>query len=807
MSDETDFTGDEQPSEEHAPLRGGAPVPQGPLPLLPLRSGYLFPTNDQTFNVGRLKSVTLVESIHVGDVVGIVTQHNAKLNEPRLHDLWSVGTFARVVSIAQSGSRSYQVTVEGIGRFQLTNLAQTEPYLRGFVEVLSEGDVESTEVKLLAEELSNQLQRLTAEGVAGGDLPAYEGDASSYADRVAAQLQLDSEQAEELLGIGDTGERLRRLLGILGHLSTRAKIKEKIAGDVRKQFGKQQREAVLREQLKVIQRELDGDESGEEDSLQEKLEALEFPEDVRKVVKRELKRLRNAGNSPESNVIRTYLDWIAALPWEARADEEVEISEIERQLDADHFGLEDVKKRILEHMAVRKLTGNKKGTILALHGPPGVGKTSLGQSVAEATGRPLVRIALGGVRDEAEVRGHRRTYVGALPGRILHALRKAKVKNPVVLLDEIDKLGTGWGGSPEAALLEVLDPEQNKNFTDHYLELPFDLSEVMFIATANSLEPLSAPLRDRLELVEVSGYTELEKLEIARRHLIPKRVEESGLPSGAVNILDSALQRLTSEYTREAGVRQLEREIGRVTRQLALSVARAKDEPVQITVDRDNVEDYLGKPKYRNDVAERTALPGVATGLAWTPVGGDILFIETTSMPGKGKIEITGKLGDVMKESARAALSYVRSHALELGLDSKLLDTSDLHLHVPAGAVPKDGPSAGVTIFTALTSLLSNRRVRSDTAMTGECSLRGRVLPVGGIKSKVMAAHRAGITRVVLPEGNRRDYDDVPQSVRDELEVIFATEMHEVLEATLQDSLVINESLITGGEQRRATSI
>jgi ATP-dependent Lon protease len=449
-------------------------------------------------------------------------------------------------------------------------------------------------------------------------------------------------------------------------------------------------------------------------------------------------------------------------------------------------------------MAVLKLSGGSKGTILCLAGPPGVGKTSLGRSIAEATGRPFLRIALGGVRDEAEIRGHRRTYVGAIPGRIINAMRKAGVKNPVMLLDEVDKLSQGWGGSPEAALLELLDPEQNHTFTDHYLELPFDMSEVMFVVTANDLSKMSPPLRDRLEIVEINGYTPEEKLQIARGHLLPRKLEENALGPDALVIDDIAIRQIVTDYTREAGVRQLGRELGKLARHVALQVARRKAdekaEPVRVKVG--DLDEYLGKARFFNEVAERTAVPGVATGLAWTPVGGDILFIETSQMRGKGSLQITGQLGDVMKESARAALTYVRSNAEKLGVDPDFLDARDIHIHVPAGAVPKDGPSAGVTIFTALTSLLTGRRVRSDTAMTGECTLRGRVLPVGGIKAKVLAAHRAGITRVILPHRNARDIDEVPEEVRSQLEFILAEDMSEVLEAALEDGLAPEQSQV-----------
>jgi ATP-dependent Lon protease len=509
------------------------------------------------------------------------------------------------------------------------------------------------------------------------------------------------------------------------------------------------------------------------------------------VVERELRRLEGMGSgSPEAHVIRSYLELIADLPWSTRAEVSEDLDAVERKLDEDHYGLADVKRRILEHLAVRKMTGSDRGAILCLVGPPGVGKTSLGQSVADATGRPLARVALGGVRDEAEIRGHRRTYVGALPGRVLSALRKTGVKNPLLVLDEVDKLGMSWMGSPEAALLEVLDPEQNHTFTDHYLELPFDLSEVLFLCTANTVESLSPPLRDRMEVIEMQGYTGDEKREIARRHLLPAALEEHGLAPGALEITDEALDSIAADYTREAGVRQLRRELVRICRAITLEVAqeRATRDPVQIG--REDLRRYLGKERFFNEVAERTAFPGIVTGLAWTPTGGEILFVEASRMPGKARLEITGKLGDVMKESARAALTYVRSHADELGLDPAFLESQDLHIHVPAGAVPKDGPSAGVTIFTALASLLTGRRARADTAMTGECTLRGRVLPVGGIKAKVLAAHRAGIARVLLPARNRRDVDEeVPEAVLEDLELVFVDDMGQVLTAALEPPL------------------
>lgn len=772
-----------------ATLLGGAPVPSSPFPVLLLRSGTLLPGAEGTFSVGRRASVALIGVLHVGDVIGVVTQKNPGHQEPTSDDVHPFGTFARVTNIVRVGNGNFRLGLEGLGRFHFEALDRSEPYYRGYGELIPDVDTDKTRSQLLASALRERLVELERSGQGLGAVPPIDGDLGLFADRIAAGLELDGDQSSSLLALGDASDRLQKVIELLGEITTTRELRQKIASDVRAHFGKQQREAILREQIKAMRKEL-GDEDGEDadDTLKAKLSELDLPEDVRKVVDRELKRLAQVGQGPEGNVIRTYLDWLSAMPWSERVEASADIDGISRKLDEDHTGLDDVKKRVLEHMAVHKLSGNPRGTILALVGPPGVGKTSLGQSVADATGRPLVRISLGGVHDEAEIRGHRRTYVGAIPGRIIHALRKAGVKNPVVLLDEIDKLGHGRGGWPEAALLEVLDPEQNKHFTDHYLEVPFDLSEVMFIATANSLDTLSRPLRDRLEIVELSGYTEVEKKSIARKHLIPKRGKETGVPSSVLDITDEALSTIIGEYTREAGVRQLDRELLRITRRAALDLARQQDDvPLRIVVDGAAVADYLGKPKFRNDVAERTAMPGVATGLAWTPVGGDILFIETTRMPGKGKLEITGQLGDVMKESARAASSYIRSHSDALGIDGALLDQSDVHLHVPAGAVPKDGPSAGVTIFTALASLFSGHRVRSDTAMTGEVTLRGKVLPVGGIKAKVLAAHRAGIKRVILPRNNERDLDEVPESVREALSVVLVSDMSEVLAAALDE--------------------
>jgi ATP-dependent Lon protease len=768
-------------------------LPVSPFSLLPLRAGVLLPGATLALAVGRARSLALVESLSVGDVIAVGIQRDPRKEEPTgLDDLHPMATFGKVVQMGRApGDRAIRLVVQGLSRVRLTSVLESSDGWRAEGEPMVDPVDASAETKVLGEELRRLVADAAKQGGALGELKGLEGQPGLFADHVANALDLDLPEALQVLEAVSVADRVRAVIHLVASHKQLSELRQTIGEEVKKEIGKNQREALLREQLKAIRRQLEGSEDGEDegDALRKKLEDAELPEEARKVADRELRRLeQTGGQGAESNVIRTYLEWIAALPWSKRAPSSDDVARIAERLDRDHAGLVDVKKRILEHMAVRKLTGNERGAILCLVGPPGVGKTSLGQSIADATNRPFVRISLGGVRDESEVRGHRRTYVGALPGRILTAVRKAGVKNPVVLLDEIDKLGQGWQGSPEAALLEVLDPEQNHTFTDHYLEMPFDLSEVLFLCTANTLDTLSRPLRDRLEIVELAGYTQQEKLAIAKSHLVPKRTKEMGLPESALTFTDAAIMSIVGSYTREAGVRQLDREVGRLSRSVALDVAKAKetDTIVAVKVDEGDVAKYLGKPKFRSDVAERVSAPGVATGLAWTPVGGDILFIETSRMKGKGRLEITGQLGDVMKESARAALTYVKSHAEELGVSVFDLEEQDLHIHVPAGAVPKDGPSAGVTMFTALASLLSGRSVRADTAMTGECTLRGRVLPVGGIKAKVLAAHRAGIRRVILPKDNAADFDEVPEEVRADLELVLAEDMREVLTAALE---------------------
>ncbi|MEZ4393984.1 MAG: endopeptidase La [Polyangiales bacterium] len=763
---------------------------RGPFPLLPLRSGMLFPGATLSLPVGRMRSVAMLDTLRVGDLLVVGAQRDAATSDPGADDLVGMGTVARIRGLDRTRDRGYRLHIEGVERFSMTSLIRTDPWWLAEGVSLSDTHDDADLAEPQAQALRDLVRDVAARN--GGALSTVDLDGATpgrLADLVAANLGLTPDKELRVLSELDVLSRLSLVSALVEESRTVADLRAKVDHDVRKEVNKHQRDALIREQIRSLKKELGEDDKDDElGTLRKRLDDAGLTPEARAVADRELRRLEGMNaQQAEANVIRTYLEWIADLPWSKRAEAKDDLDAVTAKLDDDHAGLEDVKKRILEHMAVLKLAPEAKGTILCLVGPPGVGKTSIAQSIADATGRPFVRIALGGVRDEAEVRGHRRTYVGALPGRVLHGMRKAKVTNPVVLLDEIDKLSQGFMGSPEAALLEVLDPEQNRTFTDHYLEVPYDLSEAFFLCTANSLDTLSGPLRDRLEIIEIQGYTAEEKVSIARRHLIPKQLKAHGISEEALTVTDDAIRRILKDYTREAGVRQLQREITRLCRGLALRIARS-DDPAAATlaVSDASVEEHLGKAKYHSEVAERLAYAGVATGLAWTPVGGDILFIETSRMPGKGHVEITGQLGDVMKESARAALTYVRSHALELGIEPEFLATQDMHIHVPAGAVPKDGPSAGVTMFTALTSLLTGRRVRSDTAMTGEATLRGRVMPVGGIKAKVLAAHRAGITRVILPSRNARDIDDVPETVRAAMEFVLAEDMSQVLANALE---------------------
>ena len=773
-----------------------------PLPLLPLRSGIVLPGSVVTLPVGRRRSRALAEAVPVDGYLAVGVQKDSSLNEPDLEDLHPVLVLARVRQKSERGERGVLLLVEGIQRLRPIEIVGREPYLRARTEALTELRADAEETKLMADSLRQQLLNEVGVGDRSfAQMLRETTEAGRLADRLAVWVDAPHDQRVEVLLELDVPTRLRRVIELVAKARASAELREAIDSEVRRELGKNQKEVVLREQLTAIRRELGEEGKDELEALREKLATAELSEEARKHVERELSRLESMGaNMPDAHIARKYLELVADLPWGKRAPVSHDLSAVEKVLDEDHEGLEDPKRRILEHMAVLKLKGSARGTILCLVGPPGVGKTSLAQSVARATNRPLVRIALGGVRDEAELRGHRRTYIGALPGRIISGLRKAGVMNPVMVLDEIDKLGRGWQGDPEAALLEVLDPEQNHTFTDHYLEIPFDLSEVLFIATANDISALSAPLRDRLEIIEISGYTSLEKERIAEKHLLRKQLERHGLPEDAVTLDDGVIDHIVRDYTREAGVRQLSRELAKICRSVALDWAKAdadKPEPRRIT--EEDLIEILGRPKFFQELAERSRPAGVAAGLAWTPAGGEVLYVETTRMKGKGKIEITGQLGDVMNESARAALAYLRSHADELGVDPNFLERSDLHIHVPSGAVPKDGPSAGVTMFTALATLLTGRRVRPDSAMTGEATLRGRVLPVGGIKAKVLAAHRAGFERVLLPKQNERDLDDIPESVREELSIILVDDMSQVLAEALVEEMDGFGPRTTGG--------
>lgn len=781
-------------------LLNDEPAPTGPIALLPLRAGILFPHNKITLRIGRKRSLAAIASVQEGELVAIVAQidpSNDRIDRSTLH---RYGTYARVVRFDQEDEKTARVVLEGQGRFAVDDFRGETRFDQLIVRPIAEqGDRE--EALLFAQAFVERLRgRVQAQG---GDIEDTFGelkDPWALADKLAAQMDLSTEDAVSLLGCADVTKRLRKLASIAAQAAHRAELQKKVESDVRAHFTKQQRDAVIREQMKALRKELSASQEEDEDEVEQlatRIDEAGLPEECEKTARRELKRLRAcAPQSAEAGVIRNYLDWILALPWNERTEVHADLAGIREALEEEHYGLAEPKKRVLEHHAVLKLSKQKRGGIMCLVGPPGTGKTSIARSIARATGREFVRIALGGVRDEAEIRGHRRTYVGAIPGRILHALRQIKSKNPVILLDEIDKLGADFRGSPQAALLELLDPEQNATFTDHFLELPFDLSEAQFICTANSLDPLSAPLRDRMEIISITGYTEAEKSEIAQRYLLPKRFNEAGLNATQINVSPEALLRMIRDYTREAGVRQLDRTIQRIARALALEVAEEQEreqesseglDALHCEVNPAKVRELMGKARFRSDRAEGHHPAGVATGLAWTPVGGDILFIESSQMPGNGKVQITGQLGDVMKESARAAFSYVRSRSEELGIDDLRLDEIDLHIHVPAGAVPKDGPSAGVTMFTALYSLLTGQVVRADTAMTGECTLRGRVLAVGGIKSKVLAAHRSGITRIILPRENEADVDDIPQDIRAQLEIFLVDDMSHVLELALED--------------------
>ena len=765
------------------------------LPLLSLRNLVLFPGAVMPVEIGRLSSLRLIESLPGKGVHLLVgTQKDADVEEPAGADLYGICVEGEVVRIVKAAENRVTAVLRGIERRRVTGFVQEKPFLVATYDPLVEIRKDPIEIDGLGMAVYDVAKQLIA---ISPDIPDEAAqildqnkDPARLGDIAAATVDLSAEERASLLVEVDVAERLRRLLVLLQRKVELIKVKQKIDTQVREEFSKHQREAVLRQKLKAIQDELgEGDDGSDLDSFEEKIKASGMAEDTAKVARKQLERLRQmAPSSAEYTVQRTYLEWLVELPWSKSTTDTLDLDQARKVLDADHYDLQKVKKRVLEYLAVRKLAPAKKGPILCLVGPPGVGKTSLGKSVARSLSREFIRASLGGVRDEAEIRGHRRTYIGALPGRIIQGMRRVGTHNPVFMLDEIDKLGADFRGDPAAALLEVLDPEQNNAFSDHYLEVNFDLSSVIFIATANTLETIPPALLDRMEVLEIPGYTRDEKLEIAKRHLVPKQIAEHGLDERQINFDEESLTTIIEQYTREAGVRNLEREVANVIRAVAVKVA--ENEPYQPKLDPAQIAEFLGPQKFFSEVAERTEVPGVATGLAWMPTGGDILFIEASQMPGKGNLILTGHLGDVMKESARAALSWVRTHVEELGLNPDF-EKLDVHLHVPAGAVSKDGPSAGVAMTVALASLFTGRRVRGDVAMTGEITLRGSVLPVGGIKEKVLAAHRAGISRVLLPDRNRKDMVDIPESVRKDLELVFVKRIQEALELTLESVPVV----------------
>ena len=766
--------------------------PEAPksLPLLSLRNLVLFLGAVMPVEIGRLSSLRLIESLPGKGVHLLVgTQKDADVEEPAGSDLYGICVEGEVVRIVKAAENRVTAVLRGIERRRVTGFVQEKPFLVAAYEPLVEIRKDPIEIDGLGMAVYDVAKQLIA---ISPDIPDEAAqildqnkDPARLGDITAATVDLSAEERASLLVEVDVAERLRRLLVLLQRKVELIKVKQKIDTQVREEFSKHQREAVLRQKLKAIQDELgEGDDGSDLDTFDEKIKATGMSEEVAKVARKQLDRLRQmAQSSAEYTVQRTYLEWLVELPWSKQTTDTLDLEQARTVLDADHYDLQKVKKRMLEYLAVRKLAPAKKGPILCLVGPPGVGKTSLGKSIARSLTREFIRVSLGGVRDEAEIRGHRRTYIGALPGRVIQGMRRVGTKNPVFMLDEIDKLGSDFRGDPAAALLEVLDPEQNHSFSDHYLEVNFDLSNVIFIATANTLDTIPPALLDRMEVLEIPGYTREEKLEIAKRHLAPKQVSEHGLTDAQIVFDDETITTIIEQYTREAGVRNLEREVANVIRGIAVKVAENETYEPKLTPEK--IADLLGPQKYFSEIAERTEVPGVATGLAWMPSGGDILFIEASQMVGKGNLILTGHLGDVMKESARAALSWVRTHVEELNI-SPDFEKVDIHLHVPAGAVSKDGPSAGVAMTVALASLFTGRRVRGDVAMTGEITLRGSVLPVGGIKEKVLAAHRAGIKRVVLPDRNRKDMVDIPESVRKDLELSFVKRIQEVLEQTLE---------------------
>jgi ATP-dependent Lon protease len=791
------------------------------LPVLPLRETVPFPDTLTPLAIGQERSIQLVNDVLTGDrLLVMVASREPELETPGPDQLYGVGVVGAVARMLKVPDGTLRILVQGAQRVRIDDWVREKPYLTARITELPDVVTESPELTALMRSVQETFSNIVE------DVPylpeelqlavANVEDPSTLSHLIAGSLRLKTEEKQQLLEEADVAKRLRRLMEILARELEVISIGTKIQSQVQSEIDKGQREYVLRQQLKAIQEELgETDESVlEANELREQLEAIALPPEVRKQVDRELKRLESLPTAAaEHGVIRNYLEWIASLPWDASTEDNLDLVHARAVLDEDHYDIEQVKDRILEFLAVRKLKPDARGSILCFVGPPGVGKTSLGRSIARALGRKFERISVGGMRDEAEIRGHRRTYIGAMPGTIIRALRDAESKNPLFMIDEIDKMGADWRGDPSSAMLEVLDPEQNATFRDHYLDVPFDLSNVMFITTANTLDTIPGPLRDRMEVIQLAGYTEDEKLQIAKRYLVPRQIERNGLRKSWISFTDAGLRAVIHDYTREAGVRGLEREVGTICRKVARQVAEAQSaadgkraaRPKRESVTPARVRELLGRPRFFSEAKRRTQVPGVATGLAWTPTGGDVLFIEATAMPGKGRLTITGQLGDVMKESAQAALSYVRAHHTELapGLGEEWFAEHDIHLHVPAGAIPKDGPSAGITMATALVSLITGRPVRDDVAMTGEITLTGQVLPIGGLKEKALAAQRSGIGTVIAPKLNEGDVDDIPEHLRRRIDFAFVEEIAQVLERALERPRTNGRRAATRAKPRR----
>lgn len=785
------------------------------LPILPLRGLVVYPQTAIPLTVGQARSIKLVDDVVAGNrKVGLIASKKPELDTPGPDDIYTIGTLATIHRLFRAPDGTIRLLIQGLQRIKIDEYIDTEPYLKAKVSRITESSEvqgDDLEMQALVRSVVDQFQALAelmpsipSELVANA---LNVDDPLQLAYAIATYVRIDLDDAQLLLEMENVADKLRHLLTILSREYDVLELGRKIQKDAQSEMEKSQRDYFLREQMKAIQRELAEDDDAQEvEGFRKRIAEANMPEEAFKEAEREVGRLSKLSvASAEYGVIRTYLDWLVSMPWDKRTDDLLDIAHARKVLDEDHYGLEDIKERILEFLAVRKLRQERKvelkeasdndpvrrdrsGAILCFIGPPGVGKTSLGASIARAMGRKFIRMSLGGVRDEAEIRGFRRTYIGAMPGRIIQTIRRAESRNPLIMLDEIDKLGRDFRGDPSSALLEVLDPEQNAEFRDHYMDVPFDLRDVMFITTANSLDTIPDPLRDRMEIIQLSGYTEQEKEAIAEQYLVPRQIRENGLLEEEVTFDTPALFTIIRDYTREAGVRSLEREIGRAARKVVTRIAEGKS--TQVVVDAPMVKELLGKPRYghRTEMEDRTDTPGVATGLAWTPVGGDVLFIEATKMKGSKGFQLTGQLGEVMQESARIAYSYMRSKAEELGISSEFYQEYDIHLHVPAGAVPKDGPSAGVTMATALASLLTGRKTNSNVAMTGELTLNGQVLPVGGIKDKVLAAHRLGADTVILPKKNENDLEDVPEDVRNALRFVLVDHMDEALKVALSDA-------------------